>query len=221
MESNPKKIQNTLTREGKRETKRPDEMRGKTKRPDEGEGKEGTDFKNPPPSLSVVWRAWYLWTPHISNFQYPKNLGCKKWTNDTHNGPRRQQQTRPKKNKPHANWARQKRNSGKGKENALPRRMPARACGVAAAVGSFVGRRSSERWPEWNPPLSSREAFVPTTCQLAMEVESGLQKKTKSSDFVLIICRDRHINSWVFLPLNFSCALGSLIDQPIQPWPGV
>ena len=88
------------------------------------------------------------------------------------------------KNKPHANWARQKQNSGKGKENALPRRMPACACEVAAAVGSFVGRRSSERWPEWNPPLSSREAFVPTTCQLAMEVESGLQKKKKSSDSV-------------------------------------
>ena len=45
------------TREGERETKRPDEMRGKTKRPDEGEGKEGTDFKNSPPSLSVVRRA--------------------------------------------------------------------------------------------------------------------------------------------------------------------
>ena len=57
MESNLKKFQNTITREGERETKRPDEMRGKTKRPDEGEGKEGTDFKNPPPSLSVVWRA--------------------------------------------------------------------------------------------------------------------------------------------------------------------
>ena len=137
MESNLNKFQNTLTREGERETKMPDEMRGKTKRPDEGEGKEGTDFKNPPPSLSVVWRAWYLWTPHISNFQYPRNLGCK--------------QTGPKKNKPHANWARQKRNSGEGKENVLPRRMPARACGVATAVGSFVGRRSSEPWPEWNP----------------------------------------------------------------------
>ena len=55
MESNLNKFQNTLTREGERETKMPDEMRGKTKRPDEGEGKEGTDFKNPPPLESLIF----------------------------------------------------------------------------------------------------------------------------------------------------------------------
>ena len=72
------------------------------------------------------------------------------------------------KNKPHANWARQKRNSGKGKENALPRRMPARACGVAAAVGSFVGRRSSQRWPEWNPPdiAAAAASWLPSSTDL-------------------------------------------------------